>query len=148
MKTDRSEDAPRDAVAYAVNIFRQQRQSREPSVLRRLIAALSFDSLNTAPAFGVRSGQSASRQLIYSAEENDIDLRLTLQDDMWIVAGQVLREDCVGGRVEFDGPSGLVSAELNETCEFTLPPVPPGNYLLRVLMSDVEVEVPRLELQA
>ncbi len=149
MATDRAADAPRDVVAYAMNIFSGRAKSPRHSLKRRILAALSFDSSNNpAPAFGVRSGQTGSRQLIYSAEENDIDLRITLHDDMWVVAGQVLRENCAGGHVEIEGLSGSAGAALNELCEFTLPAVPPGNYLLRVHMADVEVELPQLELTA
>ena len=147
MKTDTATDAPRDILAYAVNIFRN---SREPSLLKRIVAALSFDSSsNFAPAFGVRSGQTTSRQLLYSAEENDIDLRITPEQENWIVAGQVLGEDCVGGRIELEGRSGeLTAADLNDLCEFILPPVPAGSYTVRLRLGNVEVEIPQLELRA
>ncbi len=149
MATDQAEDAPRDVVAYAMNIFSGRAKSRRQSLKRRILAALSFDSsMDQAPAFGVRSGQTDSRQLIYSAEESDIDLRITFHDDMWLVAGQVMRDDCGGGRVEIEGPSGSAGAALNELCEFTLPAVPSGDYLLRVHMNDVEIELPQLELTA
>ena len=143
---DNSEDAPANVISNAIRLFKDHVTSREPAVLRRVIAELVFDSLNMAPAFGVRSGQAASRQLIYSAEENDIDLRLTLNNEMWVVSGQVLREDCGDGRVEIDGPGGVRSAELNDTCEFVLPAVSSGNYVLRVSMPDLLVEIPQLEL--
>lgn len=149
MRTDTATDAPRDVLGYAINIFRGREQSSEPSLLRRIIAALTFDSsMNMAPVFGVRSGQAASRQLLYSAEENDIDLRISSRDDQWIVAGQLLGQDCVGGRVEIEGESGLAVVALNELCEFTLPPLPPGSYKLRLLLQDAEVEIPQLELKA
>ncbi|HET6889630.1 MAG TPA: hypothetical protein VFH31_00895 [Pyrinomonadaceae bacterium] len=147
MRSDNFEDAPSDVISNAVNLFRNHFRSREPSALRHLTAILSFDSLNMSPAFGVRSGQAASRQLIYSAEENDIDLRLTFDNEMWVVTGQVLREDCGEGRVEIEGPGGVRSAALNETCEFVLPAVSPGNYMLRVSMPDVLIEIPQLELK-
>lgn len=147
MRSDSSEDAPKDVIANAIGLFRDHVTSREPPVLRRLVAELIFDSLNMAPAFGIRSGQAASRQLIYSAEENDIDLRLTFNNEMWVVSGQVLREDCVEGHVEIDGPGGVRSAALNETCEFVLPAVSPGDYVLRVSMPDLLVEIPQLELK-
>ena len=147
MRSDNSEDAPKDVISNTIGLFRDHVTSREPSALRRLTAALSFDSLNMAPAFGVRSGQAAPRQLIYSAEDKDIDLRLTFSNEMWVVTGQVLREDCVEGRVEIAGAGGVRSAALNETCEFVLPAVSPGNYLLRVSMPDVLIEIPQLELK-
>jgi len=149
MKTDTATDAPRDILAYAVNIFRGRENSREPSLLKRIVAALSFDSSsNLAPAFGVRSGQAISRQLLYSAEETDIDLRITPQDQNWIVAGQVLGAECVGGRIEIEGEGQLTTAELNELCEFALPPVAAGTYKLRLQLGSSEVEIPQLELRA
>jgi hypothetical protein len=150
MKTDTATDAPRDVIAYALNIFSGHENSREPSLLKRIVAALSFDSSsNLAPAFGVRSGQTTSRQLLYSAEENDIDLRITPERENWIVAGQVLGEDCVGGRIELEGRSGeLTGADLNDLCEFILPPVPAGSYSVRLRLGNVEVEIPQLELGA
>ncbi len=149
MRTDTATDAPRDVRAFAVGLFSGRESSREPSLLRRIVAALSFDSSsNLAPAFGVRSGQATSRQLLYSAEENDIDLRITAEDETWIVAGQVLGDDCSGGRVEIEGAGELAQAELNELCEFTLPPVAAGSYTLRLRLRDAEVEIPQLELRA
>ncbi len=148
MRTDTSADAPRDVLAYAVNIF-SRRESSQPSILRRIVAALSFDSSsNLAPAFGVRAGQGASRQLLYSAEENDIDIRITPEGESWIVAGQVFGEGCVGGRIEIEGEGELATADLNDLCEFTLPPVPAGSYAVRLRLGSAEVEISELQLSA
>jgi len=147
MKTDRAEDAPRDVLSQVVNLFQKQAESRAPSIARRLMAALSFDSFTTRPAFGVRSGQAASRQLVYSVEGNDIELRVTAEEDQWIVSGQVLRENCVAARVEIDGATGSASTALNDSCEFTLPPLPRGDYFLRILMPGLEIELPQLDLK-
>ena len=149
MKTDAAIDAPRDLLAQALTIFHGREDSHESSLLRRIIATLSFDSQsNLAPAFGVRSGQAASRQLLYSAEENDIDLRITPEKDTWIVAGQVLGEDCVGGHIEIEGEGEFVAADFNELCEFRLRPIPAGRYRVRLRLGNAEVEIPQLELRA
>lgn len=149
MRTDTSADAPRDVLAYAINIFRAREQSSQPSLLRRIVAALSFDSsLDVAPAFGVRSGQTTTRQLLFSAEENDIDLRISSRDDQWLVAGQLLGRRCVGGRVELAGENGSAESGLNDLCEFTLPPVSAGSYTLRLRIGDADIEIPQLELRA
>ena len=148
MRTDTAIDAPRDVLAYAVNIFSGRQASRVSSLIRRIVATLSFDSsTNLAPAFGIRSGQAASRQLLYSAEENDIDLRLTPEKENWIVAGQVLGETCVGGRIEIEGEGELASADLNELCEFTLRPLPAGSYTLHLRLGNADIEIPQLELK-
>lgn len=145
MKTDRAEDAPRDVLSQIINLF--PKQAAAPSMARRLMAALSFDSFTTKPAFGVRSGQAAARQLVYSIEGNDIELRVTAEEDQWIVSGQVLRESCDAARVEINGATGSASTALNDSCEFTLPPLPRGDYFLRILMPGLEIELPQLDLK-
>lgn len=149
MRTDTAPDAPRDLIAYAVNIFAQREVLRAPSLLRRIVAALTFDSsANLVPAFGMRSGQAASRQLVYSAEGNDVDLRLTPLKDQWVVAGQLLGDGCQPGEVRLEGETRSATAPLNELCEFTLPPVPSGSYRLLLRLGNIEVEVPQLELRS
>ena len=144
MRTDTDADAPRDCIAQAVNIFRQRQA--QPSLLRRVVAALSFDSRALAPAFGVRSGQSAARQLLFAAEDHDLDLRFWPQGDEWVIAGQVLGSSCAGGHVELRGETASAAAELTDLCEFKLAAVPSGSYRMRLRLQDVEVEVPQLEL--
>ena len=149
MRTDADQDAPRDVISHAVNIFRQRGELAEPSLGRRILAVLTFDSTkNLAPAFGVRSGQLASRQLLYSAGLNDVDLRITPQDDRWVIAGQVLGDRCAAGDVTLEGEAGSATAAMNDLCEFSLPPVPPGSYTLLLRLADTEVEVRHLELKA
>jgi len=144
MQSDTAEDAPHDLLQSAISIFSPEGQSQP---LRHLVAILTFDSRQAGPAFGIRSLQSTSRQLLYSARETDLDLRITVQNDECIVAGQVIRDGCVGGRVEISGDAGSAAANLNEVCEFTLPAIPLGNYSLRVKMPDVQIEIPELELK-
>lgn len=152
MRADESEAAPPDAVAYAVNLFRRRAASaaHAPSRLRRVLASLSFDSAQLNPAFGVRSAgaaRAATRQLLYHAGESDLDVRLAQSGDAWVVSGQLLGECEGAGRVELAGEVASEEAELNEQCEFTLPPVPAGTYALRLRFADFELEIPELELR-
>lgn len=142
MKSDRAVDVPRDVLLSAINIF-----SPSPSPLRRVVAILTFDSRSSGPAFGMRSHHTASRQMLYSAQDADLDLRITVQNDECVVAGQIIRDDCAGGVVEISGATGSSEAKLNELCEFTLPAVPVGNYSLTVRLLDVEIVIPELELK-
>lgn len=147
MRADETQDAPRDVLSSVVNLFRQRAAVKEPSLVRRVLAALNFDSTTLAPAYGVRSGLATARQMLFSAGDNDLDLRLTQSGEAWVVSGQVLGE-CTGGRIELVGTEAEVSGELNELCEFTLPAVPAGSYTLRLHLSEVEVEIPELQLRA
>ena len=149
MRADASTDAPRDAIAYAVSLFRTRRAAAQtPSLVERIIATLTFDSSRLAPAFGVRSAAASdSRQLMFSAGANDIDLRLARTEEGWTISGQVLG-DCAGGRVEIETESQRAVAELNELCEFSLSAVPDGNYKLLLHLSGAEVLVPEIDLRA
>ena len=143
MRSDTTNDAPRDVLTSAINIFSQPKHSP----LRRIVALLTFDSRNAGPAFGVRSPPAASRQMLFSAEETDLELRITVQNDECILAGQVMGEGCAAGHVEISGVAGKLEATLNEVCEFTLPPIPVGNYSLTIRMLDRQIEIPDLELK-
>jgi anti-sigma factor RsiW len=152
MRADTSVDAPRALVFDAVQLFRSRRAEESPGLLRRIVAALAFDSSTRTPAFGVRSGQAApARQLLFGAGDFDVDLRLAAGEEGWTVSGQVLGP-CEGGRVEafasgaHDDPAARAS--LNDLCEFTLPPVPEGVYALRLRLNDTEIEIPELSLKA
>ena len=143
MRSDSTKDAPRDVLTSALIIFSQEKRSP----LRHVVALLIFDSRQAGPAFGVRSLPTTSRQLLYSAEETDLDLRITIQNDECILAGQVIGEGCAGAHVEIAGVAGRSEATLNEVCEFTLPPLPVSNYSLTIRMLDREIEIPELELK-
>lgn len=152
MRADASVDAPRDLVFNAVRLFSSRRTERAHGLLRRIVAALAFDSATRTPAFGVRSGQAApARQLLFGAGDFDVDLRLAAGEEGWTVSGQVLGP-CVGGRVEAFAPGveggPAASVSLNDLCEFTLPPVPEGVYALRLRLNDTEIEIPELSLKA
>jgi anti-sigma factor RsiW len=151
MRADAAEDAPPELIASVVGMFRARRAgAEERGLLRRLVAALTFDSSSLQPAFGVRSGQAApARQLLFSAGELDIDLRLAQGSEGWTVSGQVLGP-CRGGEVEVLNAEGSAAARstLNELCEFTLAPVAEGAYALRLRLDDAEVEIPELSLRA
>lgn len=150
MRADNSVDPPRDVLMSAVRLFdsRPAREGVVAGVIRRVVASLTFDSLAPGLAFGVRSSQTvASRQLIFSAGDVDVDLRLAATSEGWAVSGQILGE-CAGGRAELSGADEEAGAraELNKLCEFALTPVPAGSYTLRLDLGDTLVEVPGLDL--
>jgi anti-sigma factor RsiW len=150
MRADNSVDAPRDVLANAVRLFdaRSIREGVVSGIIRRVVASLSFDSRAPGLAFGMRSGQGASsRQLIFSADDIDVDLRLASSSEGWAVCGQILGE-CAGGWAELSGANVEegARAELNTLCEFALKPVPAGSYTLRLGLGDTLVEVPGLDL--
>jgi hypothetical protein len=62
----------------------------------------------------------------------------------------VLGECVVPGRVELEGVgegSARAEVQMNESCEFNLPPVPEGSYKLLLRLPDGDVSVPELDLR-
>jgi hypothetical protein len=143
MKKDTAGEVPRDMVMSVLNIF----TPATPAPLPRIIAVLTFDSRAAGPAFGMRSTRTASRQLLYTAQETALDLRVSVENEECSLAGQVIRDNCAGAQIELSGATGTVTTELNELCEFSFPPTPLGMYSFRVRMPDVEIEIPELELK-
>jgi len=146
MRSDATEDAPAELVQYARNVFRRHVASGKPSLLTLIIASLTFDSLTMAPAFGLRSQATAGRQLIYSAEAADIDVRVLPENQEWQIAGQVLGSSCTGGDVNLESDSFSASVALNELCEFSFSTVPHGVYKLSVRLPELMIQTPPLEL--
>lgn len=153
MRADASEDAPRDALQYALSLFNSRRDAAEhsPGFAERILAALTFDSARSAPAFGLRSSHAThARQFMYAAGERDVDLRVERVEAGWSVTGQILGE-CAGGRAEIESASDAphkFEAALNELCEFRLPPVPAGLYTLLLRLSDAEIQIPEIDLRS
>ena len=143
MRSDKMEDAPSNVLQRAFSIMPRKVVVETPSLIQKIVAALSFDSATFTPAYGVRSGAtSTSRQLIFNAGERDVDLRITSHGNEWVIAGQIL--GCAEGHVELKGENVTYKAELKELCEFKLPPVKEGTYKLYLMFEDAEIELPEI----
>lgn len=114
---------------------------------RPIVAVLTFDSRYAQRTHGVRSLHTSSRQLIYSAPDTELDLRISVQHEECLLAGQVIRDDCAGGTIEIWNEDSSAEVNLNELCEFMFPAVPVGNYSLRARLPQIEIEIPKLELK-
>lgn len=147
MRTDTMEDAPSHVIARAVRALRLVPATQPaPGALRRLIARLQFDSgAGLTPAFGMRSGQPDGRQMLFTTEEVEVDLRITPAQNLWAISGQMLGP-CEGGSAELVSSHTTQTTPLNDLCEFSLPPVEAGRYTLLLRYADAEVEVSDLEI--
>jgi hypothetical protein len=146
MRIDDVESAPASLIKSAKDMFRNRGANREPSRLARLLAALTFDSLTAKPAFGLRSGATAGRQLVYSTEMADIDLHVSPQSAEWEIAGQILGSSESRGKVNLVSETFSASADLNELAEFGFQSVPSGIYTMFVHLPELEIEIPPLQL--
>jgi anti-sigma factor RsiW len=146
MRADTTEDAPAHVLNRAMRLLRQRRTQAEraPDLLQRILAVLTFDSTSSL-AMGMRSGESQSRQLLFSAQGLDLDVRVTPAASGFIVSGQMLGPEAEGAVLL---ANDVVSAQalLGELGEFAFPVVPAGVYKLTLHHGNVEVVVPELKL--
>lgn len=149
------EDAPETVIQQALDIFEPRARARVPqaaaaSVLTRLAAVLSFDSAQAAPqALGLRSAASATRQILFSAEGRDVDLRIrpvpsgTAQ--RWRISGQVLGPDKTG-TARLIGPDRDIEVPWSELAEFGFDDVGDGTWVIGLRTPAWELELPPIHV--
>ena len=118
-----------------------------PDLLRRVQALLSVDS--RAGAVPVLRGAAGTRQLLFSAGEHDVDLRLVPAGDAWAIEGQVLGPE-EAGQVHLAGADGgvLRVQPLDDMGSFRIDDLPAGRYRLELRFAASAVELPPLDLGA
>jgi hypothetical protein len=153
----RFEDAPESVIQRAIGVWTSRPAGAMTAapvpapggVLRRLAAALSFDSLGLAPqAAGVRSiGSDGVRQLLFTADGRDIDLRVAPSADgrHWQLSGQVLGPD-ESGRAELRCGGLQARADWSELAEFRFDDVPAGACELCLRGTDWELVLPVFDI--
>lgn len=143
----RLEAPPEHVLQRAFAVWRPR--TAPPSLLRRLLATLSFDSgWVPMPALGTRGAGARQRQMLFTVDALDLDLRITPQPDGgYVLGGQVLGPET---RVALT----LASAAGTQSCtpdtlgEFRFLAVPGGECRLVLRHGDAEVELPPIDLQA
>jgi len=115
------------------------------AALRRLAATLRFDS-GAQPALGMRGEPGAGRQLLYSVEGRDIDLRILGERGEFTVAGQVLGPDEQGQAVLAAGDGAPRTAALDAFGEFRFDGVAAGPLTLSLQLGGDEIVLPPIEL--
>lgn len=116
-----------------------------PSLRRRVQALLSVDSW--AGAVPALRGAAGSRQMLFSAAEHDLDLRLLPQEAGWALEGQVLGPD-EAVQVCLTRPDGqaLPPQPLDELGGFRIEHLAAGRYTLELQFADSVVELPPLDI--
>lgn len=144
-------------IQRAMAIFRRSRRAQiGPTFLQRTLAVLTFDSGAASPsAFGMRSAGGSARQMLFSADSRDVDLRVIPAEEScaiaagreWILAGQVLGPDAEGLVILTDS-TGIEAAAvpLNDLGEFCLPAMAPGVYHLTLRLGHVEIILPAVRV--
>ena len=144
MQTDKSENAPQDSIKWAKNIFRSHVREPKKSLAQKVLAVLQMDLSPNKAAFGERSAsQAQARQMLFTAGENAVDLRITKTEKGFLyIQGQILGEsfaNCVVRLGEFE-------TRANELSEFKFTEIPVGDYDLLFQTNEKEIVVENLDL--
>jgi hypothetical protein len=119
--------------------------ARAGAALRRLAATLAFDS-RAQPALGMRGETESARQLLFSAEGRDIDLRIVGGRGVFSVAGQVLGPDEAGVATLAAGDGAGRTATLDSFGEFRFDNLAAGRAVLTLQLGDDEITLPPIDL--
>lgn len=130
-------------------------ERREPGLLQRLVAALSFDSLlQPAAAVGMRTAGGASfqpRQMVFSCAVADIALNVHRRphDDHIDVSGQIFPHGTVtpsGWGVLLIGDTGPDATHTDDLGEFAFEAVSPGDYTISLETRRLAITMPMVAL--
>jgi len=135
LKRESLESAPESAVRMAEAIFETPQES-EPRGWRQLIASVVFDSF-AQPALAGARGAGGNRQLLLSAEEFDIHIRLLGAGTERRLVGQVLSRGesafLPGLQVHLLNENGrFETANVDSFGEFEFGEVPDGPLQLQI----------------
>lgn len=120
------------------------------AAFQRIAAVLSFDSWAApATASAMRSLRSPTRQLLFSADGRDIDLRIAPRAEAFALEGQVLGPDETG-QIELTaidaGNPAARSAVLDAMGEFHIEGVVSGTYVLTLQLGGLEIVLPPIDV--
>jgi hypothetical protein len=146
-------DAPEHVIQRAFTIWQPKATAKTESIVSKILAVIKFDSAQQSPmALGVRSIGYATRQIIFSADMRDIDLRIAAKNinqsaKAWAVSGQILGPD-EGGSVTLAGTGREWTTSIDEMGEFHFDDLPDGDYRLSAHFEGAEVALPSFRIPA
>ena len=143
MMNDRSEDAPADARKYVKNLFRTRAAEPQPSMLRRIIGVLAMDLAPAKAAFGERSAAGAeARQMMFDADENAVDMRVSAAAAGFDIRGQILGSGFENCDAEISGDSVSIRIQIDSNGGFAFTGLKAGTYSLTIkgTASDIVIE--------
>lgn len=146
MQTDDSVDAPHDSIKWAKGLFRTRVFAR-PTLVERIFAVLQMDIKVDDPLLGERSAATAKiRQVLYTAGNIAIDLRITCEKTVVSVRGQILGDGLSGATITLLNDTDRYETQLDENSEFALRNVKPGSYALTVEAAGTIIELDTIDL--
>jgi hypothetical protein len=139
------ESVPQAVTARILNTYqRKPGPAVAPEPKRRSLISLIFDDWQMA--VNERYSGLDSRQMLYHADEFEIDLRIELVGDKCRLTGQLFPASS-GATAEISSADVHEIAELNEFGEFIFDPVHQGVYDFRVSVGTEILDIENIPLQ-
>jgi hypothetical protein len=145
-------DAPQQLVLDALELWRLHRPPTRHPLRQRWVAVLGFDSWAATPiAAGMRALPSEARQMLFSADRFEVDLRIAPLAGRFAVSGQLFGP-AADGSVELAAldrggrESSRHSVTLDPSSEFRIDSVSRGTYLVTVRLGGCEIVLPPIDV--
>ncbi len=147
MHTDNSADAPADSIQWTKNLFRTRAAEPAKSLVQKVLAVLQMDLSPNKAAFGERSGAASEvRQMLFSAKDQSIDLRITKATSGSAIAGQILGAEFSGAEIKLTGAKKSLTTRTNELSEFKFENISKGKYTLSLNLANQEIIIENIEI--
>lgn len=148
MERDDSVDAPADSIRWASNLFRTRAAQPKQSAIRKITAILQMELAPGKAAFGERSATvSQTRQLLFRADVNAVDLRIEPAAKGFTVRGQILGEGHQHVEVTMSDDINAFGGWTSETGEFKFEDVPAGRYELIIRGKHAEISLKPIDIE-
>ena len=147
MQTDKSADAPADSIKWTKNLFRTRAIEPKKSLVQKVLAVLQMDLAPNKAVFGERSASaSAARQMLFSAGDISIDLRITKANTGFTIAGQILGTGFNGAEIKLTSSTKSFNTQTNELSEFRLENISKGKYTFLLNQHNQEIIIENIEI--
>jgi hypothetical protein len=147
MQSDDSADAPADALRWSKNLFRSRLAEPKKSLVERVLGVLQLDLSPNKAIFGERSASAADvRQMLFSAGDHRIDLRIAKINKGFRVSGQVLGEGFDGAEAKIFNDKKTFSAKSNELSEFVFEKIAKDKYTLSLISKGKEILIENIKI--
>jgi len=145
LQQDSACEPPSDALQWGIELFQPVMQPASGGRIRKIIAALVFDTFDQPALAGIRRVGAPPRQLLFRAGDVDVDVKIESMEanDRITLVGQVLS----GGAKFFDNTPvkleshGIVryKTRTNLVGEFSFDEVPKDTYHLSVDLPEGQI---------
>ena len=144
MQTDESTDAPRDAIKWSKNIFKTRAAEPKQGLLQRIVGVLVQEIKPGTAAFGERSGSVGKvRQMLFEADQNRVDHRVSKNPEDFDVRGQILGRGWENSVVEIGGQK----ANIDKFGGFVVKGVDMGTHDVSITGEKIEIILKGIELE-